>query len=344
MTAWRVHARSYHVAIPQHAGPIVVHAVFGRSLHLRRGNGAILTVTESPWNGPLTIRVPGGTLHDGLVVPGTVGKLSADRLVLDDLIIELASADAWSPDPVKVASLRPEKLEQHLHYVQSAIAAARRGGLGAWKTEAAADEPAWLRRGRAAISSLLSALIEFDADVLSERANGLLGLGPGLTPSGDDVLCGLTAGMSVIGTRFQRYRRRCDTLIGAISRDVLPLASSHTTSLSATLLYWSTRGVVVEPLHRILQSVGGDAPIARLDDVLILGHSSGSDMLTGVLLACTALSRWEEVFGSTLDRSREHLLRLDKADEGFRGVGGDRRGAARRRGDGHAAQSRAPRR
>jgi Protein of unknown function (DUF2877) len=143
-----------------------------------------------------------------------------------------------------------------------------------------------------------------DGEAVSKLAFGLLGLGPGLTPAGDDVLCGALAGLRVLGRRSGCYGEWCDNAIGAITDGIVAAASRRTTSFSATLLRAATRGVVAEPLLQVLQTVGSGASVRGIDDVLMLGHSSGSDMLTGALMAGATLVRWEEVFGPAMVGTR----------------------------------------
>jgi hypothetical protein len=125
-----------------------------------------------------------------------------------------------------------------------------------------------------------------------------------LTPSGDDVLCGLIAGLSVLGNRPVRHQERCEGAVAALATCIAREAPRRTTSLSATLLRCAARGVVAEPLLQVLGTVGSGNQLTGVDEVLMLGHSSGSDMLTGALMACAVLVRWEEVFGPAMVGSR----------------------------------------
>jgi hypothetical protein len=110
---------------------------------------------------------------------------------------------------------------------------------------------------------------------------GLVGAGPGLTPSGDDAVCGLLLTLRA-GCPVDDRRLR-----GALS-EALP----RTTSLSASLLSAAAQGYAVPQVTRLLRAAArGDArALARhLPPVLAVGHSSGRDLLTGVLGALDAL-------------------------------------------------------
>lgn len=94
----------------------------------------------------------------------------------------------------------------------------------------------------------------------------LAGRGPGLTPAGDDVLCGYIAGLVL-------FHRRGDEAMAIARR-----TRERTTSLSATLLDHAARGELAEPAHAFLER--GDA--AALDG---FGHSSGRCVRLGLMIA-----------------------------------------------------------
>ncbi len=94
----------------------------------------------------------------------------------------------------------------------------------------------------------------------------LAGLGPGLTPSGDDVLAGYVAGLVLLHGLRKRAMR--------IAEEAVP----RTTSLSATLLRHAAIGEVPEPVH-VLFATGDVRPL------LAFGHTSGQAWLRGLVSA-----------------------------------------------------------
>jgi hypothetical protein len=110
---------------------------------------------------------------------------------------------------------------------------------------------------------------------------GLVGLGPGLTPAGDDVLCGALAALTALGDGERRAR-----LAAAVTRH-----APRTTTLSAALLHAAAEGYGVPELTRLIVAVLRDEPAdARraLAAVLQIGHSSGVALATGALLVLRA--------------------------------------------------------
>jgi hypothetical protein len=94
----------------------------------------------------------------------------------------------------------------------------------------------------------------------------LAGLGPGLTPAGDDVLAGYVAGLVLLHGQRKRATRIAEE------------AAVRTNSLSATLLHHAALGEVPEPVH-ILLATGDTLPL------LSFGHSSGQAWLRGLVSA-----------------------------------------------------------
>jgi hypothetical protein len=165
-----------------------------------------------------------------------------------------------------------------------------------------------------------------------------------LTPAGDDVLCGLMAGLHVFGRRLvvsstgvradgvgDKWQagtelagdRRAKALGYAASRFpagrvgwmrdrlgvvVLEEMQGRTTALSRTLLYWAARGVAVQPLLDVLWTLGSGGPVDGLETTAAMGHTSGRDMLAGASLAAT-LAVGGQGDASVVD-SAERLPRL----------------------------------
>jgi hypothetical protein len=97
----------------------------------------------------------------------------------------------------------------------------------------------------------------------------LAGRGPGLTPAGDDILCGYVAGLFLFHDRREE------------AAEIALRAAVRTTRLSATLLRHAAVGELPEPAHAFL--VNGDArPLAAF------GHSSGLCLRFGLMLAVAA--------------------------------------------------------
>ena len=134
-------------------------------------------------------------------------------------------------------------------------------------------------RGAVAAASVPAADARWDALVL-----GLLGLGPGLTPAGDDLLAGLLVGLAA------RPDLR-DPLAAAVSRH----AARRTTWLSAELLRHASAGLAMPAVVAVADALAGhgdDAALTRsVPRLLAVGHTSGPALARGLLLAAQTASR-----------------------------------------------------
>lgn len=111
----------------------------------------------------------------------------------------------------------------------------------------------------------------------------VIGLGPGLTPAGDDIVAGALAVLALAG-------RLDDTVRDAIHRH----AQTNTAALSAALLLAAGRGQMIPQAARVLTSLAVDEPAARLrsaaDGLFAVGSTSGHDLCAGMAGALASLS------------------------------------------------------
>lgn len=125
------------------------------------------------------------------------------------------------------------------------------------------------------IGALAAACDAGDARRVAEAAEPLLGLGPGLTPSGDDL---------VGAVLFTRRRLGGEPP----ARGLVARARGRTHPVSAALLGDLAAGHGHAPLHALAGALaaGAAGPAEEAARQLAaIGHTSGWDMLTGVLLA-----------------------------------------------------------
>jgi hypothetical protein len=118
---------------------------------------------------------------------------------------------------------------------------------------------------------LVRAVESRDPSLAAAAGARLIGRGGGLTPEGDDLVCGVAA---VVAVGDWPVRDAWVTaLIGGDLR-------RRTTALSATLLELAARGMGPEPLQAWL--AGDPRALARLEAI---GHSTGRAIARGAALA-----------------------------------------------------------
>jgi hypothetical protein len=117
-------------------------------------------------------------------------------------------------------------------------------------------------------------------DDLAGVARLLGGLGPGLTPAGDDVLAGIVLARHVYGADETRLRAAVDLV--------------RSTELSLAYLRWAARGQCIEPAHEVLAALAaGDAARVAAACARLVHHgaTSGADLLLGIQCAAEAIRR-----------------------------------------------------
>lgn len=115
-------------------------------------------------------------------------------------------------------------------------------------------------------------------DLHADRLDAVLGRGGGLTPLGDDVVCGWIALHHALG-------------VATPWADELAIeARTRTTTLSATLIECAAHGEVIPEFAAWVAASEADEP-TRASRLAAVGHSSGSGLLYGARAALTHLHR-----------------------------------------------------
>lgn len=120
----------------------------------------------------------------------------------------------------------------------------------------------------------LHAALQDNLSECSLALRHIIGLGFGLTPSGDDTVIGALAYTRL----FASNAYRC--LASAVNQ-----LADRTTSISASYLTLSSQGYFSHHVSHTLRGFCGDPSPSALTGLLAMGHSSGEDTARGILLA-----------------------------------------------------------
>lgn len=247
-------------------------------------------------DGLLTVASPdGGGLPNGIVAdlgpdwrtiglhPGMVVCASDASIRVPDagLEIQFDAAQRWSPrfqPSAQAADAGAERWGRRSAATRTiARARASAGGFGALLGAGVAHDPARTPDvARPIVARLVAALETGDRSLAAEVAARLIGLGPGLTPSGDDVLVGIEAALYALARPSAGFT--------ALAMDHV---EGRTTALAATLLRHAGAGEFAERLHSLLAALLGpddEAIPAAIDRAVAWGATSGTDCLLGVLI------------------------------------------------------------
>jgi hypothetical protein len=223
------------------AGEGEVCALFRRSFYLRcPGERYVCIGDTSLGNGPLN------ALIRDLALPRLGERIS----------VSLEGAAAWQPPPPSSGFFEVNRLRV---LARSRIPAEGLGCLiiGAHNALSGHAQPA--------LDALEHWLV---GNAIGNEAEALIGLGPGLTPSGDDYLGGVLIALRLTGRAMQ---------VEGLWRWLQPRLKARTSAISAAHLAAAAAGEAHEALHDVLN---GELDLDALDAV---GHTSGWDALAGAM-------------------------------------------------------------
>ena len=141
----------------------------------------------------------------------------------------------------------------------------------------------------ARLRALAASVAEDNATAFESAALPLLGLGLGLTPSGDDF----------VGACLFARRLRDDFLSSPswqeAATNLTRAAAVRSNSISAALFGDLACGAAYAPLHELAAALrcSDAALLAAARALTAIGHSSGWDMLTGFMLGAGATIDWK---------------------------------------------------
>jgi hypothetical protein len=240
--------------------------------------------------------LPGGILVDGIddlrvlgLAPGLTVKGRRGRLTIGNgrVVVDVARAAPWSPR-LPATTLLPLEPGPSAMLEFAQRAAARRAtdrGLGPLlmprragrsRLRSSARSADLTRAAETALVDLLGAVDGRDGPATLVGVRSLVGLGVGLTPSGDDALIGLLAALEA--TDHPGLAWLSAGIIEALGDP------NRTTFVSEICLRRAAGGEFPERVHDLLAAIGGTSPrlvewsIAR---AMGYGATSGADMLVG---------------------------------------------------------------
>lgn len=211
-----------------------------------------------------------------------------------EMTIDLANAALWVPRPIDRTPSQ-QALNGRLGEILTEIHHLPLKGLGyalAWITHPtglvdystiSAMDALLLNRAEPVIRELITACRRRDMVRVVNVGLNLVGLGPGLTPSGDDYLGGLL---------FSAYHLEAAYALefdqdGDLLHNFLNKARPLTSPISHAILSDLAHGHGPAPLHDLtnllLQGIAGQPLRDSAQQLTRIGHTSGWDMLAGAL-------------------------------------------------------------
>jgi hypothetical protein len=285
---------SYALKILKEGAVGEVHSTFERTFNVLISGELVGIVRRDVPNGPFNIitDVEPNDSMQSLVDKGERIRVNGDLLTFGkEFTISLNGAKIWRPThgvkkPIDIrlvkrnlslvkelASRRNEGFGQLVLHVENIIS-------GVPFNDRQLNQVS--RLGLPNIKSLVSAVKPEDLELVRQSAKNLVGLGPGLSPSGDDLLAGFMAGLRWTFNSFNGDVHSVDE----INRTIAHVAEG-TTMLSKQLLIRAADGEVNEAVEVLLEAIlAGQIEDVKTatEKVLVIGETSGVDSIVGILL------------------------------------------------------------
>ncbi|MYA95484.1 MAG: DUF2877 domain-containing protein [Nitrospinae bacterium] len=264
--------------------------VFRRSLYVENTSGRLACVGErSIGPGPLNAlcEFSGDMDFTQIVESGSPTKIQDGWMQLGPRMkIDISRSKIWKPEPFPVGWNLDFFLHNLPFLVQWIVETGSREGLAPLIAQVvggveisngdAFHKISW--QGISDFRHWLSYSLNGEGNhEIPAAARRLVGLGPGLTPSGDDFWCGVMIALRAMG---------CLDILKKVSGDVLKQAEYRTNKISRAHLECAAEGQGTQALHEAISAMGV-ADEARLSSALYeldkIGYSSGWDSLAGVV-------------------------------------------------------------
>ncbi|HYL19052.1 MAG TPA: DUF2877 domain-containing protein [Burkholderiales bacterium] len=265
-----------------------VHSVFRHACNIEADDGALVTLLSGELG-----NIPHGVLcsatepmdFQNLCAVGQGAELAAAELRIPraGVAFDLSNAAVWRCEVSACAiDLSDDRTADILSDLRTILS--ERGAAGGFaRLVPGNDEPASpldraiRRRLERALPVLAGAIGRFDADRTVEALAPLIGLGPGLTPAGDDFIVGLLAALW--------SRHDCRALLAKLHGPLARLgATSH--PISRQFLMDALEGEFSETLSDLAVAIrmrDRECAATAAQRVMRIGHTSGADALTGFL-------------------------------------------------------------
>jgi hypothetical protein len=268
----------------------VVLGMTSRGAFIRLDSGWVFFLSREAFRGPLTLNVEGEASGLQRLEDGMPARVVDAGLVfpLAEILVDVSQAEVWqAPLPPRVFLPALQRTEFLLNVARQALARQLGSQISAalpilLGIESAPGEEnsslPYLRRIQALLADRQVAAIVAELEAL-------LGLGSGLTPSGDDLVAGL-----LLTLRRWGHILAPGLDAQSIGEALLPTAYRKTTTLAANLIECAMQGQANERLILALDGMMTGQPDSQTCAHYLAswGNTSGLDALVGMALILNA--------------------------------------------------------
>jgi hypothetical protein len=288
-------AASLGEAVPRENFDAVIQSVFDSAVNLRltHEDRLITVLLSDHYELPQGIRIAtkGVPLHS--LTPSTSLRAGSDRCAARGgilrfdcfpLIIDLRGAPVWR---CPVRELHTDMRADSTQAAWSTTWELLNQGQRLRSTDIIADDLFRSKTGSplsqkmsGPIMQLIASTEQFDLETAIQAAQEIVGLGPGVTPSGDDILIGFLAALWSLARENQPQLAFIDSFGSALMR-----IASQTSEISRTYLYHATHGQFSSSLSNLAEAIARNSAVEQATQLAMrVGHSSGMDSVMGLLI------------------------------------------------------------
>ncbi len=284
----------------QHPRFGTIHSVFKKAVNIAFNETILALLSDELPRMPNSVRLHAVVFNHLLphLEPGMGVRIGNNTLDISlcKFSFHLSSTPAWEPRPdVTAYNWNRETVAFHTRLLAQYLTKKQyKEGLAPLVEPLLLQQPLQAtplsKMAMPHLRMLVQSTLHQDNAGIEKATRGLAGLGPGLTPSGDDALGGFAAVMALLSSMLSTdFISRSD-----IASNISTVAIPRTTKLSGVLLEHAARGEVGEHFGSFLLTL--TLPIDEFetvqkaaDRVLNFGASSGGDTLLGILLGLQTL-------------------------------------------------------
>lgn len=287
---WKIQASSIGSKACELVHPGIPGRIYGlssRGVFIKTQSRWLIFFSYETYPGPLTINAPALRQTDMGLSPGQRVEITFGRLSIPavDLVVTTQYIPAWHPGPPAFPALSNSLIQERLYTAAEHI---NRSNGPASSTPLLQLR---LSSGQVGIRNQQLPLGKERTLDLFQRPGalqstapliGLLGAGPGLTPSGDDFVIGFLLALN----RWKHILPPQENL-EQINQEIVSAAYRKTTTLSANLIECAVQGMADQRLVAALDWLvsATDDSIQVIERLLSWGSSSGGDAFVGFAAA-----------------------------------------------------------
>ncbi len=288
-----------------------VLAAFSKAIYLLTETGELFWIT--PEDAPLHQRCAQGATPLSGPSAGSPFHVEDQHLTIDpDFVFEVDNAPLWSAprvDPNQVLAITQLPARLHAFFSQMDFGQAKGFGIfiphilpllqnESINPASAFTDPVLLF-AYPFVLDMARACLDRQPLRISKNADALIGLGAGLTPSGDDFLGGLLFAVRILQAAYPNL----DFIHHGI-----PIETYHSRThvISFTLLKDLAGGQAIAPLHYIVNGLLNGESLESIypfiSQLTPVGHSTGWDLLAGLLTGLLTTYRSGDFTSSLTDQ------------------------------------------